>query len=447
MKKLFMVLILLLLYCSNLFSVYYKIGEIATIGDYPESMITGNLVLVGNDTFGLQIYEISNPATPVLLGSVDLNDSIREIQIKDNFAYIFGENYRFYIVDIQDPNNPILLGEDITINQGYHFGLNDSYAYIIEYNDVLEVIDISNPQSPEYVTHFYLPSQGISCSITNELAFVTTMQGLHVYDISNPLELVELNWFDTGNTHSPIIRENYVYFSGTSCGLGIVDFTNPTNIYLSACLNEGFFYDSTIQGNMLFGLKHHEIKAIDISSPFNLNIVSNYITKDPASHISSGENTIFIGTLYEYLSIINVSDPVNDLLLEDFDVKSNMLAKSPDDEFMLVYGRSYDGLNFFKMDDPLNPEFLYSHISHGGQWGCKAFYIDNEIACSVFGTFENAKFYVYDLSNLEFLTIPGIINLNYYISNFNITSIDRKDNYVYLATSTVTYPILFALSI
>ena len=427
--------VILTLCFSNLFSVYHKVGELFINGNYQEIVISENLAFISDEGFGLRIYEINDPNSPILIGSLELEKSVRNILIRDNFAYLLCLDSKLYIINIVDPYNPILLSEYNTNRLCHNFSINNYFAYIIENDEMLEVVYIGNPENPVFVSEFMLTNQGIGCAVTNNLAFIATYLGLFVYNISNPYELTQINWFDTGNTHSPLIHDDLLFYSGSN-GLEIIDYTDPNNLQVITSNVSYRLYDIKIEGDKLYGANGEEFHVVDISNLQTMEIIQSYMHNGYCSKIAVKDNIVFLNDYYNEFNIIDTNDPQYPELLDCLDIGVNKIVKSPNDDLMLIYGRSYNGLRFYRMDDPLNPENFYYHAHNAGESNLKALYIDNEIACSVFSRIGNTRFFLYDLSNLENIIFHQIPDLNYNSSYLHITSIDRKDNYIYIAASS-----------
>ena len=423
MKKILLFVIIIV--CNlHLYSVYHKVGELTTSTQYTEIAIHDNLLFVNDENFGIKIYEINIPSNPAHISTIELNTRIRETVFQNEFAYLLCNNSKLYVVDILDPFSPQIISEYDTAEQGDDFYLNDNFAYIIEDNEKLEIVYIGNPHSPQHVANFTLPNQGISCALTNDIAFIGTYLGLFVYNIANPYELDEIAWFDTGNTSSLSISDNLLYFS-CSDGLGVIDFSNSNEIQILSTNEDIHFHDSVVINDILYGASNKKIYAVDITNPNSTMLINDYIPLDVCNKLAVKDDFIFINSCFDGISILDFSESENQYLLNYQDLKSNVIAKSPNEEFMLIYGRAAEGLHFYKMDDPLNPEYLYSHIE---QDGCTSFYIDNEICCSNFGS----RLYFYDLTNLNNLTILGNPGLN---SNYS-RCIARKDDLIYIGNGS-----------
>lgn len=104
----------------------------------------------------LLILDISNPASPALIGtyepgnSYDYNIYSNDVAISGNYAYLATEE-GFQILDISDPTNPGLV--NTWGDYGHTISISGNYAFINE--GFLSVLDISNPRSLVLVTSTY----------------------------------------------------------------------------------------------------------------------------------------------------------------------------------------------------------------------------------------------------------------------------------------------------
>ena len=272
MKKLIFLLVLGCICILNIHSVYHKVNELYTNGDYPKMEIVGTIAYVTDHSYGLRIYDITDPVSPVLYSSLALYSQIREILISGNIAYLVTNDNIMYIVDIQNPSSPTLLSQYTTIYPCVDVSVNDRYAFIsIHYEDwnsieKIEVVDIQDPLNPVYVSDFILPSFCGTIKVTNEIAFFGTYSGLFVYDISDINNLVQIDWIDVGNVFALKFHRDLLIFDGRD-GLSIIDYSDPTNNQLLATYDDLDFNDSEIIGDILYGAFHPFLRVIDITDP------------------------------------------------------------------------------------------------------------------------------------------------------------------------------------
>jgi hypothetical protein len=152
---------------------------------------------------GLMIYDISNPANPVLKGMT-------------------GPPY---------PSEPSNWTFNVDADP------QTGYAYLVTGHSslsfVFSVIDITDPSIPTIKKNVILSSQPRDVVVRGDYAYVLTASGLTVIDISNPLNAfvkTSLSFGGTYNMHLAI-EGNYVYAAYgdmTSGRIYIINISNPT---------------------------------------------------------------------------------------------------------------------------------------------------------------------------------------------------------------------------
>src|SRR3954451_19510720 len=154
-------------------------------------------------TNAFQIFNISNPKAPVLLGQTDLANggngvSTDDIWVKDGFAYIVeggGTLNGLQIFDVSNPAAPVLVGQaNLANNAGDRLFVKGKYAYIVEgasYTNSFEIYDISNPASPVRVSQSNLTAfDQASIYVQGNYAYIAIggfgIQRFDIFDVSNP---------------------------------------------------------------------------------------------------------------------------------------------------------------------------------------------------------------------------------------------------------------------
>ncbi|MEO0087526.1 MAG: T9SS type A sorting domain-containing protein [candidate division WOR-3 bacterium] len=240
-----------------------------SFGDFP--LFTWEISGYGNFIYtshlpedGISIFDISEPSQIRLIGTWQ-EDTVHYLQFKvdGNFLYTAGRSYTnkkriFQIFDITNPENPRLIGYFETTGMGAGVDKKGNYVYFIhsdmrrKYN--LWVFDISEPSRPRIVATCSLPYSGKISISDKYCAIAGWSKGVILVDISNPTNPVLVSRIRTPDiaVYSLKFRFPYVYFVEVT-GFGVVDFSEPTNPVL-------VFYDTLIN-------RFYEVRAwgIDIS--------------------------------------------------------------------------------------------------------------------------------------------------------------------------------------
>lgn len=207
-------------------------GEYAYVADGPNLYVVdigtppfqpvGNLPLAGTRIFdvdvagsyayiangqgglsgGLQILDISNPASPQLVGSYGL-ETTYGVTVRGDYAYIAmggagtgNSPVTFRIINIANPSNPYLVAEHDVLARAREIAVAGDFAFIAEdqlcpQGDCipggggLRIVNIASPSNP-YQVAYYDYGDAESVAVWGDYAFISTPAGLRILNISNP---------------------------------------------------------------------------------------------------------------------------------------------------------------------------------------------------------------------------------------------------------------------
>ena len=242
-------------------------------------VITNNLAYVANGEDGIHIFDISNPAAPISLGSTN-------------------------------PGTPLYGG-------CYSIALNGDYAYMASGPDGLFVCDISDPSHPESVAQWAIGGgHGVSVArASNYLYLGDFSDGIRVFDISSPTNLVNVSSFT--NFGGNIILYSHYAFDGTGSRLGvsIFDTSDPTNlVFLGNTLanNAGWAQSCLVRSNYLYVADQvNGFSIFDISNPARPLKLNQLYSFDQVNSITSWGNYAVLSILGGGVLILDVSNPTN----------------------------------------------------------------------------------------------------------------------------------------
>jgi hypothetical protein len=177
----------------------------------------GNLVAIARRHDGCLIVDVSNPANPVTLASVNPDPAsidIWDVNIHNGYLYLMnrpeavdsnlGNWVGVYIYDLSTPNAPIQVGELLwgggawyhlagSVSAGIVADINGTpYAFLCsDITSSVEVFDMTSPATPIFVTSIYRPEPFATCSDVavrgNHLYTAWGDGGFTIHDMSTPL--------------------------------------------------------------------------------------------------------------------------------------------------------------------------------------------------------------------------------------------------------------------
>jgi hypothetical protein len=118
--------------------------------------VRDSLLYFGVFGSGLRIYDAGNPASPSPLGSVSIPGDLQDVFLEGNRAYLANGSGGVRIVDVSDPRQPEMVGGFNTSGTAWGVFSRDAVLYVANKSD-LRVYNVLDPQQPELLTRIARP--------------------------------------------------------------------------------------------------------------------------------------------------------------------------------------------------------------------------------------------------------------------------------------------------
>jgi hypothetical protein len=240
----------------------------------------------------LNIFDVSNPAAPVLVSSTTscAGGSCGPISIalSGHYAYIGNDNnFSFDVFDISNPASPTNVSGDVGLFGSPMFGdPNDIYAagryvYVVTGGaapNKLMVIDVANPAKPTTIGSANVGTGGAANAVYvyGNYAYVAddANHNLIIYNVSNPASPTSIGTVSTGGTNGPwdvAVQGRYAYVTGNN-KIQVIDVSNPASPVVagsSSMSGSGLPYQLSVQGRYVYvtDSNGNKIFVYDISNP------------------------------------------------------------------------------------------------------------------------------------------------------------------------------------
>lgn len=288
----------------------YSRGTLVTPRVVHDVFITGHFAYVATDKQGIQIFDITNPVFPQIIGSL-LEIAGRDIFVLNEYAYVL-DSFHLYIIDISTPETPVVMGNYLFSSLTNDIYVLGPYAYVCTDYDGLNIIDISNPQEPTLAGNVDPGAVSYSVKVRNNIAYIAFGSGgLKMYDISDPSSPQLLSSFG----HPPRsmtgvdVSSDYAFAAEDSYKLYILDISDPYNPILV-----GENYDCHPRGTMLVENDriyvvhwHAGIFTLDISDPSMPRVIGSYQSPGIAINLAEYQDYIFNADGYSLMIFREVS--------------------------------------------------------------------------------------------------------------------------------------------
>jgi hypothetical protein len=204
-----------------------------TPGNAYDVRVVGNLAFIADGSFGLRIFDISNPLSPVLAGSVDTAGVAYDVVVSGNRAYVADGTFGLAIIDITNPAAPSILGTLDTAGTANGVDVSGNLAVVADGASGIQIIDVSNPALP-----------------------------------------VRQGGLATTDARDVTVEGNIAYVADYTGSLRVIDFTTPSAPRLLATTSGtlgGYLWDVAKTGSFVFGADVYFVNGVPIVNASNPN--------------------------------------------------------------------------------------------------------------------------------------------------------------------------------
>jgi len=194
----------------------------------------------------------------------------------------------------------------------------DDYLYVLSYTG-LYLFNNSNLIYPELINQIGV-LQAFQIAFKEDVIFIaTSQQGLILYNISNPLDLVEIYHYynpaviENGLISSIVVQGDYAYYATQKEGLVIFDISNISNPAIVGHFSDRNYNRVAVSGNYAYLSipMQNALEVINITDPTNPVNITKYNVLYPVITITIEDNLAYMAAGYGGLQILNVTDPHN----------------------------------------------------------------------------------------------------------------------------------------
>lgn len=160
---------------------------------YEDVAVAGDVAYAADWLYGLRIYDLSDPAAPALIGSVDTAGFPSSVAVSGTLVYL-GESTNggaLRVIDVADPSRAREIGAVLT-SQARDVEVRGDLAYVADGSfDMpggLRIFDVSDPANMTLVGyHGESCGEALDVALSGSLAVIAcSFDGFHIVDVSVP---------------------------------------------------------------------------------------------------------------------------------------------------------------------------------------------------------------------------------------------------------------------
>lgn len=291
-------------------------------------VMSGTLAYVAATYAGLRVFDVSNPAAPVEVGSYQTPGQAESVAIMGHYAYLADRSNGLYVIDVADPAHPALVQVLPASGNARCVTIEGHYAYLLQVSSsggtvFLKIYDTSDPANPIYAgEHWLQNSYGPPAviAVVGTTAYVAA-SGLYILDVADPANVTELGSYEPPafGCRDVAVADGYAYVvvpttTTYDFWLYVVDVHNPADpvevgtFPVAGHLHSGPAISGTLAylPDGAFGLH-----VLDLTNPAAPAPVGFYSTLPPATEVAVDSGYAYVLDGYKGLHILDVHDPTN----------------------------------------------------------------------------------------------------------------------------------------
>jgi len=270
---------------------------------------------IGDGIPGLTVCDITNPVDPAYLSTTPLASWGSVLDVLNDHVFIIVLDAGLQIMDVSTPATPQTASRLMVVNNPGEMQARGDYLLIADrgmYHKSVETIDISDPPNASVVAEYVLTDPPARLDMEGDIAVAGFPMGWEILDAADPLNL---SFCSSGTTSDNIdaqgLRGDALYISYNPPGgpeVQVYDISDPFSpVYKTSLLLADRGTDFSFAGDYMYIATSTEVLIYSISDPFNPVPAGTY----PASIV---ERTVVRGN-YLYLipnntvEIADISDP------------------------------------------------------------------------------------------------------------------------------------------
>lgn len=319
---------------------YYNTGDQA-LG----VAVVGTNAYVGNGSSGFMVFDLSNPTRPRLMSSLATGYTDRLSLVANNtttLAYLSAGG-GLSIVDASNPNTPTLRGQTSSFNtwwENHSITVIGSRAFVADSYGYLQAVDITNPDSPLALGAISSDAPSAVTSVGGKI-YTWSSGGMQIYNYPGG-QVQRIGYLPTSSGafqgNSFAIVGGIAICTGGENGFQVFDVSTPSNpiyrgMYSSTA---GYYLCSDINGNNAFlSTQNSGLKVFDMSNPASPILESVLSGAGGSKVVISGNRGYTTG------KIIDISNPASPqilgtisqslLFLIDFYISGNLIVSAGSD--------------------------------------------------------------------------------------------------------------------
>jgi hypothetical protein len=191
--------------------------------------VSGNRACLAVGEAGISVLDVSSPAFPSLLFTLDTSGSANDVALAGGYAFVADGGAGLQIIDVTSPSGaatPLALS-------GYARGIAyaSGTAYVAAGDAGLHLVDVTTPTAPAVLAQMVSGYAAQSVAVYGDYAYVSVGDtGVLVYDVSDPSDPQMVAGWGAPSGPGPsdvAALGSYAYLADAAAGFAVIDLLPP----------------------------------------------------------------------------------------------------------------------------------------------------------------------------------------------------------------------------
>ncbi len=297
--------------------VLSELGQVDTPGYALDVAVVGDITYVtdmgspSSEYGGLFIFNTSNPQNIIQIGHFFDGDRAHDLVVKEDIAFVADNTGGLEILNISNVAHPAKIAQfDGTIN---NICITKNTVYATDWYNGLIIIDVNNLTHPTEIGRWNDIIYPQSVLVLNNLAYVGGTTSFIILNVSNPSNISKIAQYDY-KVSKLQIKEDLAYLACTgmwsepSEGLRIFNISDPLDlIELGSFYDGGFAVDLHVFDNITLVCDVNDgIEVIDVSNPSLPVEITQYYDGGNATNFQIVDDLIYVADGVDGLEILKI---------------------------------------------------------------------------------------------------------------------------------------------
>jgi len=271
---------------------------------------SGNYAYVNSATWFL-VVDVTNPASPSIVGRLNLEYDAFEIVVSGNYAYVAAGAGGLIIVNISNPASPVIAGSFETPLVSAGLTLVGTTAFVADAGSV-EIINVTNPAAPSSMSSESVDLV-VSVAVSGARLYAgTLLQELKVYNITSLFAPVLMGTDTTTDMVLGLaVSGSYVYAAAAGEGLKIANVSSASSpSFVASCATNGFAQRVRLVSPYAYVADSEAgLAIINIGSPTLPTKVSEILAEGSANDVRVSDQYAYVADGGTGLVIYRIDTP------------------------------------------------------------------------------------------------------------------------------------------